>query len=205
MRKRSDKKRQAILDAAYGLFSEKGFEGTSMSEIRARAGGSKATIYRYFRSKEQLFVECVFSVAERYLEEVFCERRNPVDDPSLVLRRFGERFLRSVCSPEMIAVRRLMIAEADRAGIGRLFYDKMLVIRQQITSFLTGIIAGVDLFGDKADLAASQFRALLEAEFVEPRLLCACIDGPDEQTIVLTAERAVGTFLHAYSWEERSS
>ena len=51
MGKRSDKKRQMLLDTAYGLFREKGFEQTSMSQICARAGGSKATLNGYFPSK----------------------------------------------------------------------------------------------------------------------------------------------------------
>jgi len=203
MRKRSDRKRQAILDAAYGLFREKGFDRTSVSEIRARAGGSKATIYSYFNSKEELFVECMFSLMENYLEGIFCDLQNPTDDLLSVLQDFGESFLRMVCSPEMVSVRRLMIAEAGRAGIGHLFYEKLMSIRQQVTSFLSIVMAEGKLRGCDADLAAGQLRALLETELFEPLLLCAGNGHPDEQTIASAAERAVGTFLKAYAREAR--
>ena len=203
MKTRSGKKRQAILDAAYGLFSEKGFERTSVSDICARAGGSKATIYSYFASKEELFVECMFSLAENYLEGTLCQLQSPADNLLSVLQDFGESFLRLACSPEMISARRLMIAEADRAGVGKLLYMKLLCIRQQVTTFLSMIMAEGKLRGGDADLAAGQLRALLETELFEPLLLCAVSSHPDDHAIAKAAERAVGTFLNAYAREVR--
>ena len=64
MRTKTEEKRQAILDVAAATFGELGFERTSMSEICARLGGSKATIYNYFPSKEALFVEVMFQASE---------------------------------------------------------------------------------------------------------------------------------------------
>lgn len=60
MRTKSDEKRQAILDVAAEVFREAGFERASMSEICTRVGGSKATLYNYFPSKEELFFEVMF-------------------------------------------------------------------------------------------------------------------------------------------------
>ncbi|CAG1012445.1 partial putative HTH-type transcriptional regulator YvdT, partial [Anaerolineales bacterium] len=57
MAKKSDTKRQHILAVAAEAFQEYGFERTSMSEICARVGGSKATLYNYFSSKDELFFE----------------------------------------------------------------------------------------------------------------------------------------------------
>ena len=45
-------KREAILAAALEAFVEKGFHGTAVPEIAARAGVGAGTIYRYFESKE---------------------------------------------------------------------------------------------------------------------------------------------------------
>lgn len=199
MKKRSDAKRQAILDAAYALFSEKGFEKTSVAEINARAGGSKATIYSHFRSKEEIFVECMFSLAERYLEGTLGDLQNPTDDVVAALQAFGESFLRLVCSPEMVSLRRLMIAEAERAGIGKLFYEKLTHIREQVASFIAKVMADGRLRAGDADLAAGQLRALLEAELFEPLLLYGCDCRPDDETITMAAGRAVDTFLRAYA------
>lgn len=201
MKKRSDTKRQAILEAAYALFRERGFEKTSMSEICTRVGGSKATIYGYFPSKEELFVECIFSVAENYLEGILNHLLSPAGDFVRTLQAFGESFLRLVCSPEMISLRRLMIAEAGRAGIGELLYQRLATIRHQVASFISNVMEEGRLNPGDADLAASQLRALLEAEIFEPLLLCAGDMPSDEKIFASAAERAVGTFLKAYGRE----
>ncbi|MGZ3329359.1 MAG: TetR/AcrR family transcriptional regulator, partial [Xanthobacteraceae bacterium] len=52
---RFDVKRASIVGGAKDVFLRHGFEGASMDEIAAAAGVSKMTVYRYFRSKEQLF------------------------------------------------------------------------------------------------------------------------------------------------------
>jgi AcrR family transcriptional regulator len=59
MKTKTESKRQAILTAAAEVFREVGFERASMSEIRARIGGSKATLYNYFPSKEKLFCRLI--------------------------------------------------------------------------------------------------------------------------------------------------
>ena len=48
--------RNAIVDAAIRLFSEKGFEQTSMDELARSAGVGKATIYGYFKTKNDIFL-----------------------------------------------------------------------------------------------------------------------------------------------------
>ena len=50
-----DSRREAILDAAEAVFLEVGFSAASMSMIAARVGGSKGTLYNYFKSKDELF------------------------------------------------------------------------------------------------------------------------------------------------------
>src|SRR5260370_8120798 len=49
--------RQAILDAAYGLFRRKGFVRVSMDEIAASAAVTKRTLYYHFTSKDLLLAE----------------------------------------------------------------------------------------------------------------------------------------------------
>jgi len=46
--------RQAILDAAVRLFSEKGYFNTTLDEVAQRAEFSKGTLYLYFSSKEDM-------------------------------------------------------------------------------------------------------------------------------------------------------
>jgi len=66
------RKRQAIFDASMGLFLEKGFGATSMREIAAAAGIGKATLYDYFKTKDDIllsfFEREVGAMAERAAE-----------------------------------------------------------------------------------------------------------------------------------------
>jgi AcrR family transcriptional regulator len=59
-RPRSESRRQAILKAAYKLLSDHGLAGTSMDAVAERAGVSKATIYRWWSSKELLALDALY-------------------------------------------------------------------------------------------------------------------------------------------------
>lgn len=52
-------RRSEILQAATKVFGDKGFEGTRMDDIAAEAGMAKATVYVYFRSKDEIYEQAV--------------------------------------------------------------------------------------------------------------------------------------------------
>jgi len=79
-RRDADASREAILDAAEALFSERGYEGTSLQEVGARAGVSRGTPSYFFRSKADLH--------QAVLERCFAQVRQAV-------RAGRERALRS--------------------------------------------------------------------------------------------------------------
>jgi AcrR family transcriptional regulator len=55
LRERNGKeRREALVAAAYALFAEKGYAGTTMDDVAARAGLSRRTAFRYFASKDDL-------------------------------------------------------------------------------------------------------------------------------------------------------
>jgi AcrR family transcriptional regulator len=58
-KKGRDEKRAAIVKIAYEAFLTDGYAATSMSSIAAKVGGSKATLYNYFASKEELFAAVI--------------------------------------------------------------------------------------------------------------------------------------------------
>jgi AcrR family transcriptional regulator len=199
VRIKTDEKRQLIIDTAYRLFSANGFEKTSMSEITTQVGGSKATLYNYFSSKEELFVECMFGIAESYLDGIFSRLQSPVGDIRTALQGFGENVTRLVCSPDIVAAHRLMIAEAGRAGIGKLFYERFNSLQEQTAEFLGKAMDANKLLRGDPRLAAAQFKALMDAELHDSYLLCVRTTPPDETEITAVTERAVDTFLRAYS------
>jgi len=197
--KKSDSKRRAILDTAYRLFRAQGFDRTSVSEITAEVGGSKATIYSHFFSKEELFVECMMAAAENYMAGPLKHLDASRADPAVALFDFGKSFLNFICSAEQLEVRRLMIAEARRSNTGKLFFDKITVLRAHLSAFMSACMASGTLRRDDPALAADHLGALLEAEILEPLLLHVREGSPGEKEIVLAAKRAVAAFLRAYA------
>ena len=60
-RPRSEKARKAILDAAAELLLARGLSAVSMDAVAERAGVSKATIYRWWPSKETLALDALYT------------------------------------------------------------------------------------------------------------------------------------------------
>jgi AcrR family transcriptional regulator len=63
-------RRQQLLDVSRERFAERGFDGTSIEEIAARAGVSKPVVYEHFGGKEGLYAVVVDREIQRLLERV---------------------------------------------------------------------------------------------------------------------------------------
>lgn len=69
-------KRSRILKAASGEFASKGFQGTNVNTIAAAAGISVGAVYKYFASKEDLFLTVVdmgYSALDKILWEIIAD------------------------------------------------------------------------------------------------------------------------------------
>jgi len=71
-RSESDKalREQQILDAAEGLFLEHRFHGLTLADVARETGLTKAALYRYFRSKELLFIAVYSRAMSGWVEDV---------------------------------------------------------------------------------------------------------------------------------------
>jgi len=67
---RGARTRQAILQGALICFEKKGFHATNVEDIAAEVGVSRATLYQYFESKEQLFVDLVHTAGADLLRVI---------------------------------------------------------------------------------------------------------------------------------------
>jgi TetR/AcrR family transcriptional repressor of mexJK operon len=123
---RSDAKRRAILDVATEVFLAQGYAATSMSEIAARAGGSKGTLYNYFRSKDELFSAFITDTCQGPAMTYF-DPLPPIGEGRTVresLIELGLSLLAFLHVEEVIAMHRLVVAEVGRfPELGVMFYD----------------------------------------------------------------------------------
>jgi len=77
---RSAKRRERILDAAFSVFSQRGYRQAGVDEVGRQAETSKGGVYFHFPTKESLFLELLRTTADRLTGKV--ERSiAPYDDP----------------------------------------------------------------------------------------------------------------------------
>ena len=62
--------RARVLDAAVELFADQGYDGTSVSQVIARAGVAKGGFYHHFASKEALLYEVYGDLITRQLQNM---------------------------------------------------------------------------------------------------------------------------------------
>src|SRR3569623_540307 len=68
---RGEQRRQALVEAALEVFLEHGYERASIEEVMRRVGGgSKASLYSYFGSKEGLFWEVLSLQCDRFMQDL---------------------------------------------------------------------------------------------------------------------------------------
>ena len=119
--KRGQKRKASILAAATKLFLENGYGETSVNMIIARSGGSKATFYSYFPTKDVLLRAVV--------DDIVLNREEPELQPSEDIRTalctFAEQRLRIVFSRQHQALLRLIIAERTRfPDIALMYFER---------------------------------------------------------------------------------
>lgn len=199
MKVRTEERREAIIEAAALLFQEVGYERASMNELTRRLGGSKATLYGYFPSKEELFVEVVRSVATVHLSEAV-EQLVSDDGENItfkqVLVRFGERMLFVLTNDNSaLAVYRMVMAEAGRSNIGMLFYEAgPSDCNEMLSTWMTQAMSRGELHQSDPQVKAAQFLALLTAE-VQVRFFQPVSEPLKIERIRELVERAVEMFL----------
>jgi AcrR family transcriptional regulator len=199
MKTKTEAKRLAILKAAAEVFREVGFERASMSEIRARIGGSKATLYNYFPSKEKLFFEVMYQAKELELADITHTLKPDADDLKEELLHFGKRLLGALYSPEAIAIRRLAIAESRHSNIGKIVFEGATApIEHEVGEFLRKFMKRGALRTSDPKTAAMQLLSLLESEFLQ-RVLLGVVSSVKPEALNSAARRAVETFLSGYA------
>ena len=169
MKVRTEMRRSAILSAAVELFKEKGFERASMNELARRLGGSKATLYGYFPSKESLFVAVVKEVATGHLSEAVGEiSGDAVERSSLkdLLLRFGERMMVVLTNDaSALTVYRMVVGEAGHSNVGQLFHDSgPAQLNEAVAALFARAIDRGELRPADPRVLAAHFTALVTSE-----------------------------------------
>jgi TetR/AcrR family transcriptional repressor of mexJK operon len=194
-------KRRQIVAAAHQLFLAHGYGAVSMDAVARTAGVSKATLYAYFASKDELFATIV---NERRLQKGLDDLMVPERVPDLraALETIGQHVLRFMLREETLAIYRIAIAESARfPELGHAFYANgpqrsYETARAWLaTQQAAGLVRPADL-----DVATQQFMSLLRSG-VFLRAGLALPPPPSEAEINATVSAAVETWLRAFAVE----
>jgi AcrR family transcriptional regulator len=191
MRVKTDERRNAILAAATALFHEVGYERASMAAISARVGGSKQTLYSYFKSKEELFAAAMVAAMEERGYQLVELLDPDADDLGKTLERFGNAYLDFISDPEFIRNNRVAIGAASSSDLGqRLFQLGPCRFWGEVAAFMEKARIG----GASPEIAALHLRGLLEAGSAEALLFGATPRIKKKDAV----RAAVSAFLKAY-------
>lgn len=113
-RRRSDERPDEILDAALDEFNERGFDGTRVEDIARRAGISKAGVYLYFLSKEEILRELIEREIAPIARKMHELADAGTDDPLGTLRALVAAFATVMANPRLFAVPRVVISVSAR-------------------------------------------------------------------------------------------
>jgi AcrR family transcriptional regulator len=138
-----------ILEAAVQLFARQGFSGTSTREIAQLADVNETTLFRYCRTKKELF----WAALEARLSPIKLSRELQAalgsdDDPADVLPKFFQFLVELICGqPELM--RLLYVSALELPGSDEIYRKHLGGIFDSLSSYLTraatrGSITGVD-------------------------------------------------------------
>jgi AcrR family transcriptional regulator len=201
---RKEARRKAIVAVATRSFLDLGYAATTMTAIAAALGGSKATLWSYFPSKEDLFAAVIEAASNRMRADVYpaLDAAGPLE---ATLRAFCLGFLTSITAPDGMALYRLVVGESGRfPEVGRLFYERAARhTLEALANFLAHHMAAGSLRPDDPAGAAAALIGLCQAGGYRDLLWRSL--PPDQAVLDRDAAFATAAFLAAYGLRSRCS
>ena len=139
---KGDRTRQAIEEAAYGLFLEQGFSATSMRQIADRAGIALGGIYNHFSGKDEIFQTLIIS-RHPYLKILPIIQNAPGDTAEAFVRNSACAVQEELGShPEFIKLMYIEVVEFNGKHFPKLYdtlYPQVLPLLQRFISPGSGV------------------------------------------------------------------
>jgi TetR/AcrR family transcriptional regulator of autoinduction and epiphytic fitness len=162
--------REAILDAAADLFLASGYDGTSLARVAASAGVSKATLFKQFPTKAELFEATMLAAgatADAELEEP------DIADLHAGLVTLGRAYAELLDRPRIAGLMRTVIAESPRFPElrERTFDFGTLPVLRALRAYLREADAAGTATIDDPEVATTQFLGMIASAIFWPRLM----------------------------------
>lgn len=203
---RTARKRRAIIEAAAEVFLQHGYLGASMDQVAARAAVSKQTVYKQFADKEHLFAEIILGTTAGLGDELaraYAQLDDAADAEEVrpALHQLARQLHASLAQPDVLRLRRLVIAEADRfpdvsgTWFERAFHPSLVLLGAALDR-----MAGRGLLRELPDptLAGYQFAGLVMYKPMNRMMFAGTGAQEPAEQLEHIAASAVDVFLAAY-------
>lgn len=196
---RGERRRERLLGVAREVFLERGFEATTLDDIIARAGGSKATLYEQFGDKAGLFAAIIAAICDD-IQAPVTGGLGSDPDAGTTLQAFARRFMTRLMEAESLALYRLVIAESRRfPELGqRVFAAGPERAAASLAIYLRSETRAGRLIVRDPDTAVRIFLEMIKGD-LHTRALFGAGKPPSRREIEATVSEAVRIFLSGVS------
>jgi TetR/AcrR family transcriptional regulator, mexJK operon transcriptional repressor len=179
------------------VFVEKGYARATLDDVIARAGGSRATIYQQFGSKEGLFAAIIAEICADMVAPLEGAERD--DEPSRVLLSVGRSYMSALMEPTSLALYRVLIGEGERfpAFGAAVLRSGPAVAADTLATYLARWHAEGRVAVENPSVAARQFLQMVKGDLHLRALLRQ--DPPSEAEIEHCVTSAVRVFFRGLS------
>lgn len=194
---RKQDRRDAIVAAARRSFLEDGYAATSMSGLLKTLGGSKATLWSYFRSKEELFAAVIADVTAGFRQQVTGELLTPGEMEATFVN-FCRVFMNKTAHPDAVAAWRLVVGESGRfPEVGQIFYDQAAGhIERALATYIAEQIAAGRL---RDEGATDMARVLIGMSGAQQNRRLWGVEAAPADGMEAEARRFAGYFLRLFA------
>lgn len=190
--------RKRILDAAFSLFTARGYAQVSTLDIATNAKVSKRELYALVGKKQDMLRACITERANKLRLSVDLPVPHDRKSLSSVLVNYGAQLLREVTNPKVISVFRLAVAEAERNPEIAHMLDSIGRAQSRATcgELMAQAQAAGIISGDRNEMV-ERFLALLWGDLMIG-LLMRVTSRPQLRELESRARNATVVFLQLY-------
>ncbi len=192
-------KHDGIANAAAKLFTTHGYEGVNMDQVASAAKVSKATVYRHFDSKDDLYVHIIERLCDQADQRIL-----PIDfdQPVAALTMMGMAYFRRFSHPQIRALTQTVSSSSRNFPmVGDLFwrtgpgfgFDVIKKILAKLKQNCPHISVDVEL------AAWMFFGAITGRQLIE--MICHKNELIDETIMLSRAETIVDVFLKGIGYD----
>ena len=127
---------EAIIVAVNRLLAEKGFDAMTVDAVAAEVGIAKASLYKHFRSKEELAAAAMIRVLDRALAQIDLLSADASADPVAQLRAVARWTMQRQLAGEMPSLPAQNSALRTALTSNKVYFDRLMLVSERLGEWI---------------------------------------------------------------------